>query len=83
MFSLKRLPDDSLPLDEFFRKKSLSLKYVSLSLLGFPLGVVGLGGIEMGSGVYSARALAPVMPDSSFFTVGRILATEVDSIWPA
>lgn len=53
-----------------------------------PLGVSSWGsgiggGIEMGSGVYSARALAPVMPDSSFFTVGRILATEVDSIWPA
>lgn len=31
---MKRLPHDSLPLDEFFRKKSLSLKYLSLSLLG-------------------------------------------------
>ena len=79
---MKRLPHDSLPLDRSFRKKSLSLlfsKCVSLSLLGWRDWAI----IETGSGVYSARALAPVMPDSSFFTVGRILATVVDSIWPA
>ena len=76
---MKRLPHDSLPLDEFFRKKSLSLKYLSLSLLG----EWDWAKVETGWCVYSARALAPVMPDSSFFTVGRILATVVDSIWPA
>ena len=39
---MKRLPHDSLPLDEFFRKKSLSLKYLSLSLkyLSLSLSVV-------------------------------------------
>jgi hypothetical protein len=54
-----------------FRKKSLSLEYVSLSLSVLSV---------LCSLFYSARALAPVIPDSSFFTVGRILATVVDSI---
>jgi hypothetical protein len=54
---MKRLPHDSLAQAGFFQKKE------PVPQICKPVPVLSL--------FYSARALAPVIPDSSFFTVGR------------